>query len=422
MVFLAISVRLAWLAAVDPEVGLLDDAGYYHFFARALAEGSGYVREDGVATAFWPVGYPAALSLVYTVFGPSLTAAKLFNVLLGGASTALTFTLARVWLSSRGSTLAALLYALWPGAIAYASVTMSETLFTFTFLVSLLLLAKAPAWQARNRLAAVALGVAIAMANYVRGQALLLPLLAVPWLVRRGWRFKASLLFSALALAVVLLLSLPWLIRNTDRFGQLTFLSTNTGINFWLGHRAGADGGPNYHAQLAFAQRFDHLPRIEQEPAWSREGLREGLDYALNHPLDELRLSALKVYQLYRSDADALLWNEQNGATPIFSDNTREALRLVMNSYYYIVAALAAAGLYLGWREGHDWALFFTLTFAYWTLVHIVFYGEPRLHVPIQPLLTILASIAAVRLAKIGRPKMPTRQGGKNSGTVADSG
>jgi hypothetical protein len=202
-------------------------------------------------------------------------------------------------------------------------------------------------------------------------------------------------------MAAVVLLSLPWIIRNSERFGELTFLSTNTGINFWLGHREGADGGPDYHAQLAFAKRFDHLPRIEQEAAWSREGLREGLDYAFSHPLDEVRLAALKAYQLYRSDAGALLWNEQNGATPIFSDGTRAALRVVMDGFYYFVAMLAVVGLHLGWRRRESWALFFALVFVYWTLAHVVFYGEPRLHVPLQPLLAVLASVAVLECSRV---------------------
>jgi 4-amino-4-deoxy-L-arabinose transferase-like glycosyltransferase len=399
IVLLAAGVRLAWVASVDPDVGLLDDAGYYNFFARALADGRGYIREDGVPTAFWPVGYPAALALMYEAFGPSLTAAKLFNVVLGAAATALVYALARSWFTRATAAVAALLYALWPGAIAYTSVTMSETLFTVTFLASLLLLAGAPGRPEHAALGAIALGVVAASANYVRGQALLLPLLALPWLMHQSWRPAKAVAYAALAMATVLLLSLPWLVRNTDRFGGLTFLSTNTGINFWLGHRDGANGGPDYHAQLEFARRFDHLPRIEQEPAWSREGLSDGLDYAISHPLEEVRLSGLKIYQLYRSDADALLWNEQNGATPIFSDTMRYALRVVMDGYYYAVALLAIAGLYLGWRRREVWPVFFCLVFGYWTLVHIVFYGEPRLHVPLQPLLAVLAAAAIVELA-----------------------
>lgn len=398
IMLLAAIVRLAWIASVHPQVGLLDDAGFYHLFATAIADGRGYVREDGVVTAFWPVGYPALLGSLYAIVGESHTAAKLLNVVLGAATTALLYAFARIWLSRAQAAVGATLYALWPGAIAYTSVTMSETLFTFVFLASLYVLAKAPVWRSKAGWAAVGLGVAVALANYVRGQAMLLPLLALPWLTSRHWPRKQATVFVALSLAVVALVSLPWLVRNTMRFDTLTFLSTNTGINFWLGHRDGANGGPDYQAQLTFAQQFDHLPRIEQEPAWSREGLREGLDFMLSHPEQEPRLSVLKVYQLYRSDHDALLWNEQNGATPIFGNSTRDRLTFAMDAYYYAALLLAIVALAYGLRHRQGWAVFVLLVVVYWTAVHVVFYGEPRLRVPLHPLFAMSAGIALVKV------------------------
>jgi 4-amino-4-deoxy-L-arabinose transferase-like glycosyltransferase len=409
IVLLAAVVRLVWLLLVDPEVGLLDDAGYYHFFAQGIAEGRGYVRPEGTPTAFWPVGYPAALAAIYAVVGPSLLAAKLFNLLLAAGTTALLYALARVWFTRPQAGLAAAIYALWPGAIVYTSVTMSESLFTFLFVASLLLLAIAPSMQARRGATAVAFGALVAAANYVRGQALLLPLLALPWLTRQGWQARRVLIFTGAALVVVAALSMPWLVRNSLRFEELSFLSTNAGMNFWLGHREGANGGPDYHDQLAFAQRFDYLPRLKQEPAWSREGLREGLDYVLAHPWEEPRLSVLKVYQLYRADADGLLWNEQNGATPIFSDTTRDRLRLLCDAYYYAFGLLALAGLAMGLRRRAGWAVFCGLTLAYWTLVHVVFYGEPRLHAPVVPLLALLASVAIWQAGNLARERKERR-------------
>ena len=407
----ALGVRLGWIYFVRPEVGLLDDAGYYHFFAQGVAEGRGYVRPEGTPTAFWPVGYPAVLGALYEVVGTSLRAAKLLNVCLGAATVGLVYLLARRWLPPRPSFLASMLHALTPGAIGYVSVTMSETLFTFLFVAALTVLAytkDGATGPGRDRVGLVAscigFGVLVAAANYVRGQALLLPLIAVPWLLLLGWRPRQATLYACAALAVVAVLSLPWLVRNTLRFEELTFLSTNMGMNFWLGHREGANGGPDYHDQLAFAQRFAHLPRLKQEPAWSREGFREGLDYALSHPLAEPRLSLLKVYQLYRSDHDALLWNEQNGATPIFSPATRDRLRLLADGFYYSLGLLALAGLAQGLRRRAGWAVFALLVIGYWTLIHVVFYGEPRLHVPLLPVMALLAAAAIAMFPTRYRP------------------
>jgi hypothetical protein len=90
---------------------------------------------------------------------------------------------------------------------------------------------------------------------------------------------------------------------------------------------------------------------------------------------------------------DGLLWNEQNGATPIFSDTTRDRLRLLMDGYSYAAGLLALGALAYGLRRRADWAVLSGLVVVYWTGVHVVFYGEPRLHIGLQPLIGLLASV-----------------------------
>jgi 4-amino-4-deoxy-L-arabinose transferase-like glycosyltransferase len=409
VVLLAAGVRLLWIALVEPEVDLFDDAGFYHFFGQSIADGRGYVRPEGTPTAFWPIGYPAALAALYGVFGPSLLAAKLLNVALGGGTTLLLYVLARCWFSRPHAALAATIYALWPGAIVYASVTMSETLFTFLFVASLVALAYAPSLVPQRRATNAVFSVLVAAANYVRVQTLALSLLALPWLLYKGSPLRRALVFSASSLAIVAVLLVPWVVRNTLAFDELTFLATNSGTNFYQGHRNGANGGPDFHAQLAFAQRYDYLPPVKREPAWNREGFKEGADFILTHPEKEPWLSVLKVYQLYRADADGLLWNEQNGATPIFSTDTRDRLRLLMDGYFYVAGVVALGGLAYGlWRRA-DWAVFSALIVVYWTVVHVIFYGEPRLHVGLQPLIALLASVPIATLASVVGTKLQLR-------------
>jgi len=112
-----------------------------------------------------------------------------------------------------------------------------------------------------------------------------------------------------------------------------------------------------------------------------------------------------KVYQLFRADADGLLWNEQNGATPIFSVNQRDNLRRLADGYYYVAGLLALCGLAYGLWRRESWALFCGLILGYWVLVHVAFYGEPRLHVPVQPLIALLASVLPAYVVSSRRPE-----------------
>lgn len=405
---LALALRIAWVALVEPRVELVDDAGYYDFFARSISEGRGYVRPEGTPTAFWPVGYPATLAGLYTLAGHSLLAAKLLNATLGALTAGLVFLLARRWFGTGQSTVAGILYACFPGAIGFASLTMSETLFTLLFVGALYLVARASEGQRRDFLWALGFGVIAGAAAYVRGQALALPVFAMAWLVFAGWGWRRAAGFGAVSLAIVLAMSIPWLVRNTRAFGEPTFLSTNMGINLWLGHNPDADGGPDYHLQLAFAGQFNDLPLIERESAWNREGFKEALRYITAHPLSEVRLSAQKVAKLYRDDSDAILWNEQNGNYPIFSQTARGRLEALFDGYYYAVGFAALIGLGLALYRRASWAGPAASSLFLWTLVHVIFYGEPRLHFPVLPLLAMAATVPLVELVSRRRARRAT--------------
>jgi hypothetical protein len=61
------------------------DAKQYFAIAKHLALTGSYAFTGG-PTAFWPVGYPAALGLLFRIFGASALVAGLFNVVLSVAS------------------------------------------------------------------------------------------------------------------------------------------------------------------------------------------------------------------------------------------------------------------------------------------------------------------------------------------------
>src|SRR5437879_2697183 len=60
----ALGVRLS--VALRYPAALFGDSLYYDRFASGLASGQGYVY-NGQATAFWPIGYPAFLAVLYLV-------------------------------------------------------------------------------------------------------------------------------------------------------------------------------------------------------------------------------------------------------------------------------------------------------------------------------------------------------------------
>ena len=149
IVGVALAIRVVWVVAFQTPPA--SDAADYDTYGWRLAQGKGYVTSDGTPSAFWPVGYPALLAGIYVVFGHSWLAAGIANALLGTASVALTYRLAREVLSSRLSLVAAGAVAFLPShIISFTSVLRNEMPHTALVLAALIAachLARRPNWK-----------------------------------------------------------------------------------------------------------------------------------------------------------------------------------------------------------------------------------------------------------------------------------
>ena len=139
IVGVALAIRVVWVLVFQIPPILGSDAAAYDRLGWRLAQGQGYVTGDGTPTAYWPVGYPAFLAAIYVIFGYSWLAAGIANALLGTVSVALTYRLAREFLSSRSSLVAAGAVAFLPSHITtYTSVLRNEILHTALVLAALI--------------------------------------------------------------------------------------------------------------------------------------------------------------------------------------------------------------------------------------------------------------------------------------------
>ena len=91
IVLVALFARITWsLAHVEAPSS---DAAVYDRLARDLASGVGYVNEEGLPTAYMPVGYPAFLAAIYMIFGHSWTAGVIANAFVSSLSVLLAYIL-----------------------------------------------------------------------------------------------------------------------------------------------------------------------------------------------------------------------------------------------------------------------------------------------------------------------------------------
>jgi 4-amino-4-deoxy-L-arabinose transferase-like glycosyltransferase len=381
---LAFAARLACgLALAAPPVW---DGVLYHRGAVALARGLGYscylfgpAADPSVPTAFYPVGYPAFLSVFYRLFGESPAVVVVAGALLGALTVALVHRLALRAAPPAAAHLAALAVALAPGSVVFATTPMSETLYGALLLAAIAALA--PAVTARRLIVAGAL---LAAAAYVRPQALLLaPLLPALLAGSAVERLRRAALVTATVAALVA----PWTLRNCRALDGCAVVSTNGGSNLAIGAVPRATG------QYLTLTRADGCGGVVGERARERCWQRVAVASVRAGPTRWLRLAWPKLYATYANEtfpADYL----RESRPQRYGGATNARLRDLMTRAWWPFWIVALAGLVpLPRRAPLAPAAVLCLgAVVATTLTHLVVFGGDRYHLPMVGLFAVLSA------------------------------
>ena len=136
ILLIAFSTRFIWINMF--EVIPKYDFSLFYSYATQYAKDN-FVGRDYISMFPHTFGYPFILSLIFKVFGTSVYAAQLFNVILGCGITALISFLGTRLFDVKIGLLAALLYAVWPSQIFYTILVSTEELFTLIMLLCIYL-------------------------------------------------------------------------------------------------------------------------------------------------------------------------------------------------------------------------------------------------------------------------------------------
>jgi hypothetical protein len=211
------------------------DAETYYWAARALAAGEGWAE-----AVYWqPPGYPYVLALILRLAGPGLLAPRLVQALLGALTAALTCALGTRVFGRAVGLGAGLIVALYGLLIYYDGELLAPSLAICLQMATLYCAERAPAERGgRGWLATGLLGGLTAVVN--APALVLLPILAIAARRRAAW----LLLGAAIAIA-------PVTVRNWTAGGELVLISSNTGINLYLGNN------PRYDATVGMGPGRD---------------------------------------------------------------------------------------------------------------------------------------------------------------------
>jgi 4-amino-4-deoxy-L-arabinose transferase-like glycosyltransferase len=399
-VTLAIGLRVGWVLHSQTYPVEDVDTWWYDRVAKNVAAGHGIANpEDGITpTALFPPGYPLVLGTAYKLVGTELNVAQGLNIAVAAGLVLATYLAGRLSLDRPSAIFGALLMSVFPSQVIYSSLVMSDILFAFLLwcvIATLLVASRTQEGQETPIITLAALGAGAAA--LFRGQALVL-LLAVPawWILHR--RNSRAVAMSVVFIIGMLAVIAPWTLRNWYRLDYPVPISTNTGWNAAIGHNDSAEGkwmSPGHF----FWSTLDY-PQPKREVEFNKIGIDLAWDYARTHPLDELKLSVRKAYYLWRTDADAVRYQEL-GVAPFLGADERARLTNLADYFYFGVLALAAVGLLGTWRERRQWWSLVILLVIGWTGFHMLIFGEGRFHYPVLPAFSIGAAAGLVATARL---------------------
>lgn len=407
---LAAALRIVWVLYAAREPQGIHDPIFYHGYGRSIAAGIGYQLPDGY-TAYYPVGYPAALGAVFALVTHTPIPDNLelttgfFQVVLGVATVALVYEAGRRIFSPGVGLVAGLWVALFPNLIFHSATFLTETLFNFLVMAAVVVLLWS-SWNGRRPHwgQVVAFGALVGLSALVRPISLLfLPLLPVAWLVAgHGWR--RSFGYTGIALAVTAAVILPWTVRNIVVMDAPVIISTNLGDNLCMGHYDGARG----HFALPDAcfsdEAYAGLSREAFEVERNDDNTSKAVRYAVRHPVEELKLLSRKAYYTWEHDHDGLWAVESYGDDAFLPARLRSALERTADVFFFITISLGGlglAGFVLAPRDARR--VYFLLALLAMAGVPLVFFGDARFHVPATPFLAVSAAWAVVAASDVLR-------------------
>lgn len=370
------------------------DAGWYVARALELADGHGY-QEGGWPTAYWPIGWPALLAL-----GVWLTDSVTLGTLAINVTATLVSLYCVLWLGRRLTgeegvgRLAVAMLAIYPGAVAMASVPLTEPSYTAVMLGAFSLLV-----AASGRIGPLMLvGALFGVATLIKPQSLLFPVGAIIalLLVYEQFTWRTALKSFVTIYIVLFAVVLPWTARNYMVFGEVVLVSTNGGTALLVGAHDRATGEHMSPQRTGFFEdsKITWEQRVEHQVELDKAQKAAAMTWIQQNPGRYFALMPKKLALLWRKDTYPFWGPLESNPDKVLPLRVLQAANQV---YYVIVLALAAAAavfalsaLFRGDRRRAPLALLFCMP-LFVSLLSMVFTGQIRYHYPAMPFL-ILAS------------------------------
>lgn len=384
---IAAAVRVLWIALCPNEP--VSDQVVYHVAARNIVNGLGFAHANGDPIGYWPMGYSGALAGVYALFGAHFASAFGFNLLLGLITVWATYWLAELLYGERVATAAGVAMALYPGLVMYVTVIGSENLY-----IPLSILAVALAVKAQHEGGGLrelfGVGLVAGLATLVRPNSAVFPILVFCAALLFGRGLASGAKQAALVLAIVMAVALPYGLRNQRVFGAFSITPFNGGVLLYVGNHPEADGQNPEDETL---RRRGIWGEGKPAAAFDREMKQRAIEYITRHPLRFVQLVAQRAYHTVKAEAVGVGWNAI-GIEKRFGERAISVLKVLATGAWYALmfGFLLALAQKIRRREFGRAEALLLVAIGIGSLPFLVVLGMDRYHMPLVPLLIVMAA------------------------------
>ena len=399
------ALALLWLVAFGVRWLYIEQSQSSPFFDFPLVDAKTYTNaaREMVASGNWswdsqpfwqPPLYVYFLAVLYSLSEPGYYLPRLVQAGLGASSCALIYLLGRRVFTPAVGWVAAGLATLYGPLFFFDAEFLPPVLAVFLNLLGLLALL----WASRGSFWRPFLpGFLLGLSALCIGNILLFLPAAAAWLFRQhGQAPRRQRLLRLLPLALGLVLAIaPVTWRNYAVGDDLVLISSNAGLNFYIGNNADYDrtvqiqpGGP---AWLALVTRPRTEAGVTRPSAQSGFFFTQAWDFIRTQPLTYLRLQFYKAYLFWHGDE---IGRNQD---LYFARQYSSLLQVLLWKHglaypFGLLAPLALVGLVLNWRNGLKPASLLLLTFlGVYSLSVVLFFISARYRLPAIPALLLFA-------------------------------
>lgn len=387
--FLALLMRMAYIAIVPPRPMTIDDSSQWNNTALHFFRGEGFLTCTEDMDAKRPPLYPLFLAANYRVFGKeNFIAVKMTQAFLGALTCCIIFGIGIILFGENVAFYSGMICAVYPPLIVYAEILQSETFYLFLLFSFMFLW-----YQWNDNLTvkkATINGLVLGMLNLCRGTMLYFPffifLLPVFSVKERTKIFKIILL-SLISFAVIF----PWTWRNYKVYKELVPICYGGAELLWFGTLPWEEQRLFGNAP-SFRKAMDEFRQNKGSISIEAYFKKKAVENIIADPLNYLKITAKKFI---------FFWSQPVGQKLIARRSA--ALGNFLLIFHILLLVLFIFGIVksrLFWKKH---LMVYALIF-YFMILHVGTAPEPRYRLPIEPFMILFAVQAVFCFLKKEEP------------------